>query len=115
MTGEVYKTKLADGIPEEIEIIPLQKEGIPTAKEFREYLNNPTSVGNIASCMKNVFKPIPRFENDIPMGILELSLVDDPYDGDKPNKTIRNIVKKVGRNDKCPCGSNKKFKNCCGK
>lgn len=115
VTGEVYKTKLADGIPEEIEIIPLQKEGIPTAKEFREYLNNSTSVGNIASCMKNVFKPIPRFENDIPMGILELSLVDDPYDGDKPNKTIRNIVKKVGRNDKCPCGSNKKFKNCCGK
>src|SRR5438128_7466024 len=22
---------------------------------------------------------------------------------------------KVGRNDACPCGSNKKFKNCCGK
>lgn len=21
--------------------------------------------------------------------------------------------KKIGRNDKCPCGSNKKFKNCC--
>jgi preprotein translocase subunit SecA len=22
---------------------------------------------------------------------------------------------KVGRNDPCPCGSGKKFKNCCGK
>ncbi len=22
---------------------------------------------------------------------------------------------KVGRNDKCPCGSGKKFKKCCGK
>ena len=21
----------------------------------------------------------------------------------------------VGRNDKCPCGSGKKYKNCCGK
>ena len=21
--------------------------------------------------------------------------------------------KKIGRNDKCPCGSNKKYKNCC--
>jgi uncharacterized protein YecA (UPF0149 family) len=23
-------------------------------------------------------------------------------------------VKKVGRNDPCPCGSGKKFKKCCG-
>lgn len=23
--------------------------------------------------------------------------------------------KKVGRNDPCPCGSGKKYKNCCGK
>ncbi|RLS50942.1 MAG: hypothetical protein DWH87_01250, partial [Planctomycetota bacterium] len=22
---------------------------------------------------------------------------------------------KVGRNDPCPCGSGKKFKNCCGR
>ena len=24
-------------------------------------------------------------------------------------------VKKVGRNDPCPCGSGKKYKQCCGK
>jgi preprotein translocase subunit SecA len=28
---------------------------------------------------------------------------------------IRNLGTKVGRNDPCPCGSGKKFKNCCGK
>jgi preprotein translocase subunit SecA len=28
---------------------------------------------------------------------------------------IRNLAEKVGRNDPCPCGSGKKFKNCCGK
>jgi len=28
---------------------------------------------------------------------------------------IRNMAEKVGRNDPCPCGSGKKFKNCCGK
>ena len=27
--------------------------------------------------------------------------------------TVRN-AKKVGRNDPCPCGSGKKYKNCCG-
>ncbi len=31
------------------------------------------------------------------------------------NKTIVNESPKVGRNDPCPCGSGKKYKNCCGK
>jgi preprotein translocase subunit SecA len=30
------------------------------------------------------------------------------------NKPVKN-EKKVGRNDLCPCGSGKKYKNCCGK
>ena len=33
----------------------------------------------------------------------------------KENQTIRNEGPKVGRNDPCPCGSGKKYKNCCGK
>ena len=31
------------------------------------------------------------------------------------NKTIVNDEPKVGRNNPCPCGSGKKYKNCCGK
>ncbi len=31
-----------------------------------------------------------------------------------PKITIRRELPKVGRNDPCPCGSGKKFKNCCG-
>lgn len=31
------------------------------------------------------------------------------------NTTIRRDAPKVGRNDPCPCGSGKKYKNCCGK
>ena len=30
-------------------------------------------------------------------------------------KSPKKNDKKVGRNDKCPCGSGKKYKNCCGK
>ncbi len=33
----------------------------------------------------------------------------------KENQTIRNEGPKVGRNDPCPCGSGKKYKNCCGR
>ena len=31
------------------------------------------------------------------------------------DRTVKNDVPKVGRNDPCPCGSGKKYKQCCGK
>ena len=44
--------------------------------------------------------------------------VYDPKD--KPEvvtkqQTVKNDEKKIGRNDLCPCGSGKKYKQCCGK
>ena len=36
-------------------------------------------------------------------------------DGTVAPATIRRQGKKVGRNDPCPCGSGKKYKNCCGR
>jgi preprotein translocase subunit SecA len=30
-------------------------------------------------------------------------------------ETVRRVGEKIGRNDPCPCGSGKKYKNCCGK
>lgn len=36
-------------------------------------------------------------------------------DGTHPDKRfIASTVKKIGRNDTCSCGSNKKYKKCCG-
>ena len=39
---------------------------------------------------------------------------DELYKAEKSSKTV---VKppKIGRNDPCPCGSGKKYKQCCGK
>ena len=34
---------------------------------------------------------------------------------DSKKKPKRNETPKVGRNDPCPCGSGKKYKNCCGR
>ena len=36
-------------------------------------------------------------------------------DGKEHAKSSPKKTKKVGRNDLCPCGSGKKYKNCCGK
>ena len=46
-----------------------------------------------------------------------INLVDGKYSEKEGgmNKTVVNEGPKVGRNDPCPCGSGKKYKNCCGK
>lgn len=36
------------------------------------------------------------------------------WDSDE-NGAYRRTNKKIGRNDPCPCGSGKKYKNCCGR
>ncbi|MEO6568103.1 MAG: SEC-C metal-binding domain-containing protein, partial [Opitutaceae bacterium] len=37
-----------------------------------------------------------------------------PQEIQLPKITIRRELPKVGRNEQCPCGSGKKFKNCHG-
>ncbi|RCS57618.1 preprotein translocase subunit SecA [Parvibium lacunae] len=37
-----------------------------------------------------------------------------PAAAEPKNQPVRNVVPKVGRNDPCPCGSGKKYKNCHG-
>ena len=53
------------------------------------------------------FTPIARKEN----------LIQDKPKTEKPKiqTTVINDGAKIGRNDSCPCGSGKKYKNCCGK
>jgi len=38
-----------------------------------------------------------------------------PKKSEHINRTIVNTTPEVGRNEPCPCGSGKKYKNCCGK
>ncbi len=40
---------------------------------------------------------------------------DEPPEEDRPTEPIINERPKVGRNEPCPCGSGKKYKQCCGK
>ncbi len=56
--------------------------------------------------------------------LYELPQWDEIFDAEKKKElyleqkksgTIRREGKKIGRNDPCPCGSGKKYKQCCGK
>ena len=44
-----------------------------------------------------------------------LLLADDAEFVSENETTIRNEGVKIGRNEKCACGSGKKYKKCCGK
>jgi len=60
-----------------------------------------------------------NFDNDEPDEFLDEDdedfdePFDDPLDDDDSVRPIVRADPKVGRNDPCPCGSGKKFKNCC--
>jgi SWIM/SEC-C metal-binding protein len=60
----------------------------------------------IAAFEKKGWKYRIQVEPDKPEDIADLTRLMNPI---KP--TV--IEKKVGRNEPCPCGSGKKFKNCC--
>ncbi len=60
---------------------------------------NSTSVG-IAKTLQGVQRKLR-----------DLVRAEDP--NARVNDTVRRETKRVGRNDRCPCGSGKKYKQCC--
>lgn len=87
----------------------------PTVEEFINYLDNPVTVECIHQCLKEEVKPVPYFKKDFPVAFVDLQVIEDPYKKAIKQK-IYSIKKiKVGRNDKCTCGSGLKYKRCCGK
>ena len=57
---------------------------------------------------------LQNIKNDIIKFLLNLNIVvsDNKDNENEKSKTIPS--QKVGRNEKCPCGSEKKYKHCCG-
>ena len=52
---------------------------------------------------------------EIKQNFVANQMLGNANDGkDKVKKSVKN-ENKIGRNDPCPCGSGKKYKNCCGK
>ena len=50
-------------------------------------------------------------EEDLPQAVTDIYRF---WLAKRGTKTLRRELPKVGRNDPCPCGSGKKFKQCCG-
>ena len=58
-----------------------------------------------------------KIKNDLIKFLLNLNIVVANEETNNENQRVtqqNNSEKKVGRNEKCPCGSGKKFKHCHG-
>ena len=64
---------------------------------------------NMVACKADWLYELPQWDN-----LLDEATRKDLYKKQKLSGTIVN-GKKIGRNDPCPCGSGKKYKQCCGK
>ena len=68
------------------------------------------------NAVRSAFKETAAIHEEAPVASLpEPGQAADQPPADGPVEPIRNFGQRVGRNDPCPCGSGKKFKNCCGK
>ncbi|MCR5691850.1 MAG: SEC-C domain-containing protein [Eubacterium sp.] len=65
---------------------------------------------NMVDCKAEWLYNLPQWDN-----LLTEERRKELYKEQKNSGTIRNENRKVGRNDPCPCGSGKKFKQCCGR
>ena len=58
---------------------------------------------------------LAKIKNDVIKLLLNLNIVVSPQNNEEKKIDSENSeFKKVGRNEKCPCGSGKKYKNCHG-
>ena len=57
---------------------------------------------------------LEKIKNDIIKFLLNLNIVVSNEEQKEEKQGEMPSDKKVGRNQKCPCGSGKKYKHCCG-
>ena len=58
---------------------------------------------------------LEKIKNDVIKFLFNLNIVVSSEEQDKEREQkIPLSNQKVGRNEKCPCGSEKKYKHCCG-
>ena len=79
--------------------IPVPQESENQGRNFREAPQNVRTISN---------RQLKTERRDM------LSQSNSNTQGPQKQQPVR-VEKKIGRNDPCPCGSGKKYKNCCGR
>ena len=103
-------------------VVEYKREGSEMFDEMNEAIQN----DSVQMLMKANFSPERRVETKSAVAEvkeskpaesapLQAKQVEGAANNSAPSQPIRRASGTVGRNDPCPCGSGKKYKNCCGK
>lgn len=96
----------------------LQKEYPAFYERIRDYLEEMKEEANLPRLKEKLSRTYRNLEPDMDGGVYykkypqEKPVVRVIHDGTNEQPYVR-AGKKIGRNDPCPCGSGKKYKNCC--
>ena len=114
MKNEMFSRSYGNQDP----VLAYKREGFELFEEMIEKIRKTTCQILLASHfqVEGERKPVPK-PTFTPIARKEPLPQEKQQEKQKPvvQKTVVNDAPKVGRNEPCPCGSGKKYKNCCGK
>jgi len=102
-------------------VVEYKHEGTEMFDEMNEAIQN----DSVQMLMKATFSQEKKVETKSAVAVakesrceqapMQAKQVEGAANNNAPSQPIRRAAGTVGRNDPCPCGSGKKYKNCCGK
>ena len=88
---------------------PLAAKAKPVLESYLAFLETRHVVANAFEMKQALAATLPDFEEAVRTGHVHV------HEHAEPQQPFVHKGEKVGRNDPCPCGSGKKFKQCCAK
>ncbi|HOY84715.1 MAG TPA: preprotein translocase subunit SecA [Candidatus Syntrophosphaera sp.] len=90
-----------------------------TKKVFTTYILSQEQMDSMLNNAKTQHEDMSAFIQDQTLQVSQNASqppqFSGPFDGGGAKPRPVHVAPKVGRNDPCPCGSGKKYKNCCGR
>ncbi len=108
MKNEIF----ARGFGNQDPILAYKKDGFEMLDKMIERIRETTCLVLLNTKIE-VRRPEPRPETNLKNTVAKKYDPQERPQERKIQKTVVNTAKKIGRNDPCPCGSGKKYKNCC--
>ena len=95
-------------------VISYKQEGFEMFDEMVERIQN-TTIAMLLKVRIEVQRPMVRPIEEPKPAVDTAQLATNAPESAPSGRSVPKAAKTPGRNDPCPCGSGKKYKNCCGK
>ena len=95
-------------------VISYKQEGFEMFDEMVERIQS-TTIAMLLKVRIEVSRPMVKPIDEPKPAVDTAELTTNSSESSGPARPVSHAQKTQGRNDPCPCGSGKKYKNCCGK